>query len=359
MTKFKRILLTRMKFVGDIVLTTPVVQSVRHAFPEAFIAYMGDRSAVQLLEQNPHLDEIIPFDYSRLSIMEQPRVVWQLRRRKFDLAIDMFGNPRSALLTYLSGAAMRVGLARPGRGKLYTLQVHDDATPKTAVEFHNQLIRAVGIEPVDSNPAIYLSDDERREARIYLRWLGFEDNPTDFSRPIVGIHPGASWPAKRWLPERFAAVADMLAAKLGAQIVISSGPKDDDAVREVNARMASNGKILRNLPLRQLAAIISHCDVFISNDAGPMHIAAAVGTATIGLFGPGEENIWFPYAREAGHIALRKNVPCHPCHLDFCNRAGDGYMECMKLLSVDEVLETARNIINSHTTKPPSSQGTY
>jgi ADP-heptose:LPS heptosyltransferase len=98
-------------------------------------------------------------------------------------------------------------------------------------------------------------------------------------------------------------------------------------------------KVLPVLPLRQLAAVIAQCRVFVSNDAGPMHIAAALGVPTIGLFGPGEEYIWFPYSGEDGHRSLRKDVPCHPCHLDFCNREGEGFMECMKLLKVEEVFE--------------------
>ncbi len=331
-----------MKFIGDVVLTTPIIHSVRAAFPKAYIAYLGEREAVSLLEQNPNLNEIIPFDFSRPTIVEQPRVALQLRRRHFDLAIDLFGNPRSALLTYLSGAATRVGPERKGRGSLYTLQVRDDGKPKTAIAFHNQFLRAVGIEPTSSRTEIVLTQDEKREAKIYLQWLDYENTPIDLSRPIIGIHPGATWPAKHWLPERFAELADLITAKLGAQIILMAGPDDADTVQTVIKHSFSNVKVLAGLPLRQLAAIISQCSLFIANDAGPMHIAVAVGTPTIGLFGPGEENIWFPYSEADGHLALRKDVPCHPCHLDVCNREGDGYMECMKLLSVSEVFEAVR-----------------
>ena len=92
---------------------------------------------------------------------------------------------------------------------------------------------------------------------------------------------------------------------------------------------------------RTVISIDSKQRLFVGNDAGPMHIAAAVGIPTIGIFGPGEENIWFPYRTQEGCVALRKDVPCHPCHLDFCNREGDLYMECMKLLAVKEVFEAA------------------
>jgi lipopolysaccharide heptosyltransferase II len=334
-----------MKFIGDVVLTTPIIASVRKAFPDAYIAYLAEHHAASLLEHNPALNEIIGFDFSRPTLIEQTRIGFLLRRRRFDLAIDLFGNPRSALLTFLSGARVRVGPLRKGRGALYTIQVSDDGTPKTAIAFHNQYLHAVGIPPVATKTSIVLSDDERREARIYLEWLDRETAPIDFSRPLIGIHPGATWPAKKWLPGYFGDLIDRLRAKLGAQVIVFGGPKEDDVVRDVMSHSTAEVKIVRGLPLRQLGAIIAMCRVFIANDAGPMHIAAAVGTPTIGLFGPGEENIWFPYPASEGHRALRHDVPCHPCHLDVCNREGDGYMECMKRLSVEEVLEAAERTL--------------
>jgi lipopolysaccharide heptosyltransferase II len=335
--RYRRILITRMRFIGDIVLTTPVIRSVRAACPDAFIAYMGERDAVSLLEGNPFLDEIIPYDYARPGVLEQARVGFLLKRKRFDLVVDLFGNPRSALLTRLSGARVRVGPERTGRGRLYTIRVADDGREKTAVEFHNQYIAAAGIPPVATKPELFLREEEKRDAASYLRWVCGGGKPLDPGRPVVGMHPGATWPAKKWLPQRFAELADTARAKLGAYVVITAGPGDAEAVSAVGASAVSAPFALNVLPLRQLAAVISCCNVFVSNDAGPMHIAAALGVPTVGLFGPGEDSIWFPYDRSAGHTPLRKDVPCHPCHLDECNREGTGYMECMKLLAVHDV----------------------
>ncbi len=334
---YRRILLTRLKFIGDIVLTTPVIRNVRAACPGSYIAYMGERSAVALLEQNPFLDEIIPYNYDRPGVLEQARVGFLLKRKRFDLVVDMFGNPRSALLSRLSGARVRVGPEKKNRGRLYTLRIPDDGRPKTAVEFHNRYIAAAGIPVSASTPELFLSRDERRDAASYLRWACGEGKPLEEGGPVIGMHPGGTWPAKKWLPEKFAALADLLRSRLGARVIITSGPADADTVRAVDSGAVSAPTVLNLLPLRQLAAVISRCSVFVSNDAGPMHIAAALGVPTVGLFGPGEESIWFPYERSAGHAALRRDVPCHPCHLDFCTRAGEGYMECMKLLTVDDV----------------------
>ena len=333
-----RILLTRMKFIGDIVLTTPHIRAVRRAHPDGFLAYMGDMHAVSLLERNPALDEIIPYDYGRPALLEQARVARLLRSRRFDLAIDLFGNPRSALLTRLSGAPVRVGPGRRGRGRLYTLQVHDDGRPKTAIEFHDMSLRAAGLPAAEGSTEIFLSEEERARAADLLRSHGADAG----KGPLVGLHPGATWPAKRGPPERFAALADRLAAAHGCTVVLTAGPRDAEAVRDVQAAARTPLALMAGLPLRTLAAVLSHLAAYVANDNGTMHIAAAVGTPTVGIFGPGEERIWFPYDRARGHIPLRRDVPCHPCHLDVCNRTGEGFMECMRLLGVEDVEAAVR-----------------
>jgi lipopolysaccharide heptosyltransferase II len=338
-----------MKFIGDVVLTTPIVRSLRNAYPDAYIAYLGEKEAVSLLENNPNLNEIIPFDFHRPALLEQARVAGLLRRRKFDLAIDLFGNPRTALLTFLSGAGVRVGPDRKGRGRLYTIRVRDDGAPKSAIEFHNQSLRAAGILPTADRTEIFLTGEEREAGRRDVE-ESLKRNRGD-SRPVVGIHPGATWPAKRWLPDRFAGLADTLDRR-GASVVLTAGARDAETIAEVRSASRKTHPVLLNLPLRRLAAAIAACDAYVTNDAGPLHIAAAVGTPTIGLFGPGEEMIWFPYAARDGHRALRKDVPCHPCHLDFCNRAGNGFMECMKLLALSEVIDEVERVLQRKPSGP-------
>lgn len=319
---------------------------MREAYPDAHLAYLAEKEIVSLLEHNPYLNEIIPFD-SRKNIPSQVLFYKRLHDHRFDLAIDFFGNPRSALLTYATGARVRMGLDGRPRSRLYTHRIKDDIRAKTAIEFYYQFLQALGIQAAGTKTEIFLTEDERREARIYSQWQGI-----DVARPIVGLHPGASWPAKVWLSDRFANLADRIIAQLGAQVIITQGPKDQEIVAEVSRRCVGNVKILDILQLRQLAAVLSHANVYVANDSGPMHIAVAVGTKTIGIFGPGEENIWFPYSAADGHLALRKDVWCHPCHLDFCDKTGDGCMKCMKLLEVEEVFRAVKKRLSTRTVKP-------
>ena len=342
---YRRVLISRLRFIGDVVLTTPGIESVRSALPDAFIAYLGDAAAVTLLEQNPFLNKIIPYHFDRPSVAEQARVALLLRRLRFDLAIDLFSNPRSALLMALSGARVRVGLDRRGRGKFFTVRVRDDGVRRTAVEFHNRFIEAAGIPPTSTRTRIVLTDNERAEADVMLH-SAFGARRAD--GPVVGMHAGASWPAKKWPAGRFGLLARMLSDQLRANVVGTVGPGDAALVEEVRAASNDAVTVLPEMPVRRLAAVLSRLDAYVTNDAGPMHIAAAVGTPTIGLFGPGEEDIWFPYDPADGHRALRKDVPCHPCHLDFCNRTGAGFMECMELLTAEEVFDAVRASLAGH-----------
>jgi lipopolysaccharide heptosyltransferase II len=346
--EIRRVLLTRLKFIGDVVLTTPAVESVRAALPGAEIVYLAEREASSLLAHHPGVDEVIGFDFSRPAPAETARVVRVLRRHRFDLAVDFFSNPRSALLTYLSGARVRVGLDRGARRRLYTIRVRDDGRPKTAPEFHQQLLSVLGIPSAGRPPVLVVSGEERGRARRKIEELtgiGLQGGRP----PVVVLHAGGTWPAKLWMAERFAALADRASQWLSASVLLSEGPGDGATIREVLARAHSAPRATGVLPLRELAALLAESTAVVSNDAGPMHIAAAVGTPTVGLFGPGQEEIWFPYERSLGHRALRRDVACHPCHLNICNRPGSDYMECMQRLEVEEVFEALREAVMART----------
>jgi len=336
MDSINRILLTRMKYIGDVILTTPIIRAVRERFPSAFIAYLGDKNAVSLLEGNPYLDEIIPYDFSKPSIIEQTRVAVKLRRRRFDVVVDLFSNPRSALLTLASGAPIRIGKDVKGRGMFYTHRMGDFGSLTCAIEYHYQYVKPLGVEPKYWKTEIFLTEEEKREARTCL-----ELNGVDLARPIVAVHPGATWPNKVWLKESFVELIDRLRAKLGVQAILSPGPGDKELVEYIS-RSSASVHVLPVLPVRQLAGILSLCKVFVSNDCGPMHIGVGVGTKTIGIFGPEPVEVWFPYPPEEGHLALFKKIECSPCRLTKCFREGGHFMECMKLISVQEVFEEVR-----------------
>ncbi len=329
---FNRILITRLKYIGDIILTTPLIKNIRLNYPNAYIAYLGDKKGVSLLDGNPHLDEIISFDFSKEIIYQQMELFYKLHSKKFDLAIDLYSNPRSALLTYATGAKVRIGYDKPGRNWAYTDKVKDDGKLKSAIDHHNQVLKVLDIEPKNYETEIFLSDSEKKEAERYLNWQGVK-----FEKPLVAIHPGATWKNKILPKEKFAELIDLIGAKLGAEIILSLGPNDEELKNYILQNTFAKVHALRVLPVRQLAAVLSFCKIFISNDCGPMHIGPAISLKTIGIFGPEPPEVWFPYNESNGHKFFFSKIDCSPCRKTECHLTGNDYLKCMKLISVDEI----------------------
>ena len=329
-----RILLIRFGSLGDVVLTTPAIRAVRSALSDAYIAMLvGDRSA-DVISANPHLDETIVFRRDIKGLSEIRRVAALLRERDFDVSIDMQRKFRSSLLAYLSGAALRIGYHRP-RGFLCNAKVRDREN-KHAVDQNLDLLRPLGIgnhTEADREPEMFLSQEDRDYADRMFQSRGLASRS-----PIIGIFPGAGWRHRCWPAERFAAIGDLAAEKSNARVVIFGGPGEADIVDDVAQKMRTCAVLMKGrMTLRELGAMIEKCDVFLSNDTGPMHISTAVKTTTIALFGPGNHVKFQPIGEK--HALIRKDVPCSPCK-QFTHKCKDNI--CMKLITVDEVWEAVR-----------------
>lgn len=335
----ERILLIRFGSIGDVVLTTPTIRAVRRAFPDAYIAMLvGDRAADVVLS-NPHLNEVIVFRREVKTFSETRRTAAMLRERDFHISIDMKRKFRSSLLAYRSGAKLRIGYHKPG-GFLCTVKIPPVADKHT-VEQNLSLLKPLGIEGADLDPEMFLLDEERDYANSVFQSQGLTSDS-----PIIGFFPGAGWPAKCWLVDRFAAIGDLAVEEFNAQVVIFSGPGEADIVDNVAGQMKASAILIKDeMTLPQLAAMIEKCDLFLSNDTGPMHISVAVKTTTIGLFGPGDHVRFYPIGER--HALIRGDVPCGPCRR-FTGKCGDNI--CMKAITVDEVWKAVVERL-------PSSQG--
>jgi ADP-heptose:LPS heptosyltransferase len=262
---------------------------------------------------------------------------WKMFTGRFDLTIDLYSNPRSAMMTFATRAAVRIGGDTRGRGNLYTVKVGDDGKLKSAIVHHYQSLKPLGIEPRHFRTEIFLTSDERTSAAEFLRSIG-----AAAARKIVAIHPGATWPNKIWLKEHFRSLIDQLVKETDCEIILSPGPSDSELMEYLQKGNSERVHVLPLLPVRQLAAVLSQCTVFVSNDCGPMHIGVAVGVKTIGIFGPEPIEIWFPYDRSEGHLPMFKKIDCSPCRTTKCFRQGEGYLECMKLITTEEVCQAVK-----------------
>ena len=323
----QKILLIRLSSLGDIVLTTPAIRAVRAHFPDAYIAMLVAKQSAEILRENPHLDEIITFDRlaKNKDTGEMLRIIRHLRERKFTMAIDFQRKFRTEMLMYFSGATERIG-----KGRFCTVRVHEQGNKHATADYFDML-HAAGIPAEDQRLELFLSEFEQLDAAQRFDTAGVADGGLK-----VGLFPGAGWKLREWMPERFAAIGDRLVEHFNANVLIFGGPKEAELVQTVaNLMNAPAIPFAGNLQVRELAACLEKCDLFLTNDTGPMHIAAAVGTPTVSLFGPGNHIRFQPLG--TSHQTIRHAVPCSPCK-QFTDKCKDNI--CMKGIGVDEVWES-------------------
>lgn len=336
-----RILVSRLRFIGDVVLTTPVIRALKRRYPEAAVYYLAEAGPAAVLAHNPHLEEVIVLPDELLpawSVLtrcrEHVRFLRSLRKRRFDLTVDLFGNPRSALLTLATGARYRVGYDVRGRGRAYNVRIRRSASLRV-VDAYLDAVRTIGIPADDDRTEVHFSAEDAKWAESWLAEQGI-----DGTGPIAALNPGASWPAKTWSVERFAELTRGLIEELKATVLLVAGPGRRETAAGLNALTGHACPVVETESLTRLAALIHRCDLFVSNDCGPMHIAVAAGTPTIGLFGPSRPEIWFPYGQADGHAALRAETDTC-CGRDYCIRP----TPCIESISPRKVLEIAETAL--------------
>jgi heptosyltransferase III len=320
----RRVLVTRLRRIGDAILALPVLDALRDAFPDCSIDFLAEEGPASAAMGHPAVDRLLVLDRTLHSILPAtPRLLWRLRSRAYDWVIDLYGNPRTALLAAWTGAKVRVGPARRGRRRLYTHPVPPTSEPFSAVEHHLRSLTILGLTPRRRNPRITLTERERELGRARLLASLPEGGPR------VGIHPGNRWPAKRWPEERFAALVRAI-PRLGARAVVLAGPGEESLAH----RIAGPAPVIAGLPLRAYWSVIAALDALVTVDGSPLHAGPAVGTPTVGILGPTEPEIWFPYRAEDGHQLLSREIWCRPCHRHECAR-----MDCLDWVSVGDALQ--------------------
>ncbi len=327
-----RILVIQTRYIGDTLLITPVLDGLRHAFPEASVTALVAKGSEAVLVGHPAVDEILTLDRSG-SWRVQAGFLFALRRRKFDLSIDLTCADRSAIAGYASGAPLRVGYARGRliRDRLfYNLPIQTQRAGETIVhkiDEHLNLLRSLGLTPVANAPTLHLSGEEIRQAETRMKQEGVDC-------PFVLFHPGARRWYKSWPPEFFSALGDRIVRETGMPAVWVGGPSDVETVARIrSATTHPSVDLSGRLTLREMAGMMKLASVCVVNDSGPMHIAAAVGTPTVALFGLTDPARWGP--RGPAHRIIGRDCPCRPFgHRRECDQ---GAKHCMRTIPVDEV----------------------
>jgi heptosyltransferase-2 len=338
--KIDKILVRSTNWIGDVILTFPAIATIRKNFPRSYIAMLSRPWVAPLLENNPEVDEVILYDQRGIhsGILGRFRLVKALKEKKFDLAVLLQNAFDAALIALLTGIPIRAGYNSDARGPLLTNKVILDKTVlgKHQVYYYLEMLNALGMDIVDENPVIKVSDEARKRAIGILNSLNIQNGEL-----LIGINPGAYFgPAKRWFPERYALLLDMIHKDFGGKILLF-GSGEEKVISEMILSIANSDIIdlAGKTSLLETTALIEKCNLFITNDSGLMHLAAALKVPLIAIFGSTDPVTTSPLGNSS--IIVRKEVPCSPCLKRECPTDH----QCMRLIEANEVYQHVRQIL--------------
>jgi heptosyltransferase II len=346
-----KILIIRLRLVGDVVFTTPAIRALRRHFPDARITYLVERDAAPIVLGNPHLDEVMVIERTRgwRRLRDDLRLARTLRGRRYDLVIDFHGGPRSSWLTRVTGAPRRVGYTIAGRGWMYTDRVPRprELRPRHSVLNQSDLLAPLGIPPLDpvTDPAEMTEPaDARPRVERLLAAAGVSD-----AAELIVMHVSAGNPFRRWPAQAFTELAAALArSSPRRRILITSGPSDAGAVAQVaqaaraalGAEAAGRIVLTEELGLGDLRCVVARAALYIGGDSGPLHLAATTRTPIVGIYGPTLRVRSEPWRDP---VLITEGVepgplPCRPCDQRVC---APGDFRCLRHITPGEVAVAA------------------
>ena len=329
----RRILLIKPSSLGDIVHAMPTLFALRERFPDAEVTWLVKRQWVSLVEVIKGVDHVCAVEQGLMGWLGR---VPDLRAAGFDLVVDLQGLFRSGAMAWLTGCSRRVGFAnaREGSPFFYTQRVAVPTGSMHAVDRYLLVTEALGAaRPKEPRFEFIDRAEDRQAVETLLTAAGLAG-----VLPWVAMNVSARWETKRWPPQHFAEAADQL-AEAGIPIVFMGGPAERPETRAVMARMRTKAVDLTGqTPVGLLPSLLRRAAVLVTNDSGPMHIAAAVGTPVVVLFGPTDPVRTGPYGR--GHVVLSNPVECRPCFRRECSRAVT--LECLTGVTSEQVVRAVQ-----------------
>ena len=332
----RNVLIIKLRYIGDVLLATPTLRAIKVARPDVRVAMMVNRGTEDVLSGNSDLDEIIVLDKG--SLAAQSRLIAGLRHRQFDTVIDLTDGDRSAFLSWVSGAPVRIGFndEHRWRGKWYTHVVQSQSGIQHRIDRDLEALKPLSIQAGSKDLQLRLTPEEESSADRLLDQLGVQR-----SQPIVVLQPGARYWFKAWPPERFAALADRLAFQYGCQLLIGGSDQDVDLANRIRQMAKSQPLIMAGrTTIKQFAAIAKKSALFVGSDSGAMHMASAVGTSVVALFGPSDPAEWGPRGRQVE--VIYKGLDCRRCFHPTCER---GEESCMRQIAVEDVVAAASRLM--------------
>ncbi|MBQ7722730.1 MAG: glycosyltransferase family 9 protein, partial [Selenomonadaceae bacterium] len=349
-----KIAVINLMHIGDLMLVTPTLTTLRKNFPTAHLTLLADKKLADLVQLNKNLDDCILIDKKGVddNLFNLVKLIFKIRAEKFDLVINLHRNERASAMAAFSGAKKIVGYSKPGFSLLFDkvlpnpsiarhikhgLKVEYVPGSQHQVHSHFDVLReACGIEKFyDNGLEMWISDAASREAEKIFR-----NNFSDGVK-VIAFNIGASWVTKRWIDSYFAECADILIER-GYGIAFLGGPMDREIVTACVDKMRHKAsdrlKIFTgDLSLAVLAGFLDNCVLFLTTDSGPMHVGVARNIPIVTMFGASPVPGFYPY--DAKDILVKSPVPCHPCGRHICPKSGADNLECMKKIPVAVVMK--------------------
>ncbi|NUM33884.1 MAG: lipopolysaccharide heptosyltransferase II [Candidatus Brocadiae bacterium] len=329
----EKILVVKISALGDILHSLPVLKALKESQPNLFIGWLVARAYKEILEGNPYIDRIFLFERERWrglkNCLFRQQEIWRLlkeiRAEGFDTCLDLQGLFRSGFFTLLSGASHRLGFAhaREFSTLAYNNKVSVPHSIIHAVDRNSYLVEKLIQKPVARDFPIFLSEQDKQKASSWLQ-----------GNPCIVMVPGTRWPSKRWPAKHFARLMDGLFMDYNATIALVGAKGDSGLGEQILGNTKFPEKVVNLIgktSIKELCAVMAKADLVISNDSGPMHIAAAMGSKILALFGPTDTQKTSPYGEN--HIVLQHLCGCNPCRNRVCKKNPT----CMEQLSPEEV----------------------
>ena len=336
-----RLLIRSTNWIGDAVMTTPSVRAIRHNFPGARISLLAKPWVVPVFAHSPHVDEIIVFDAKgrHKGFGGTIRLARDLRTYRFDAAIFLQNAIEAALIAFMAGIPVRIGFDTDARRLLLTHPVRCTKAIKTIHQtgYYLKMLEGAGLVTGPSSLELRVGAQDRHAAEQILSTRGITPG-----HRVVGLNPSATFgPAKQWFPERYAALGDRLNREHDAVILIFGGPSDRELGQTISRMMtAPTIDLSGQTSLGEAMALIDRCDGFVTNDSGLMHVAAALNTPLVAIFGSTNWTTTSPYSPTSRIV--RVPIECSPCMQPVCPL---GHMNCMKRVTVDMVFGAVEDLL--------------
>ena len=347
----QKILVLRLSAVGDVIRTLPAIKALKERCPASQITWVVEEPSKDFLESQPEVDDVVLFPRKRwIQGIQSPRAWWrtakemsqlvkELRRRQFDVVLDFHGILKSGVLSLLSGSPRRVGFdwrsSKEGSSLFSTVKVE---LPKEGITRYQRgfyLLKGLGFDVPHSSGSLSIPRGDREYVDSFFSQL-----PVPPSRPLIAIHPGTSlnYRSKRWMPDRYAQLADRLIRELQGTVVFTWGPGELPLVEGIRKTMTTSSILAPpTQSLTQLGEVFRRCNLYIGGDTGPTLIASMMGVPVVIIYGPTDPFLYEPVGK---HTNVMKEVGCNPCRKRSCKE-----MTCLEKITVEDVLDASQNLL--------------